>query len=375
MYKRGYELNVPLRTVETSKTIGIGSFPKLSGIFQMSEAWLADLLEGRIQQLEDVGGVRRVVPKGVVIPGFEQLKKNRKLNKIWNFRHIYLFLLPAIIWFLVFAYYPMYGIIIAFKDFKFNLGILGSPWEGFKYFEQFLNDSSFYDVLRNTLSISALKLIFGFPAPLILALMLNAVMHKKIKRVFQTISYLPHFVSWVVVVTLLQKILSPNVGLINDIRYQMGLDPIFFMGKPELFYPLVIISDIWKGIGWGSIIYLAALTNIDPHLYEAAEIDGAGRWSKLFKITLPCLIPTIGILLIFSLSGILNAGFDQIWLMQSPATLSVSEILDTYVLKTGLQQGQLAYSTAIGLFKSAISLLLIVAVNHISKRVSDVSLW
>ncbi|MEC0239972.1 ABC transporter permease subunit [Paenibacillus dokdonensis] len=316
-----------------------------------------------------------MVPKGVAIPGFEQLKKNRKLTKIWRFRHIYLFILPAIIWFLVFAYYPMYGILIAFKDYKFNLGILGSPWAGFKYFEQFLNDSSFYNVLRNTLSISALKLIFGFPAPLILALMLNAVMHKKFKRVFQTVSYLPHFVSWVVVVTLLQKILSPNVGLINDIRYQMGLDPIFFMGKPELFYPLVIISDIWKGIGWGSIIYLAALTNIDPHLYEAAEIDGAGRWSKLFKITLPCLTPTIAILLIFSLSGILNAGFDQIWLMQSPATLSVSEILDTYVLKTGLQQGQLAYSTAIGLFKSAISLFLIVAVNKISKRVSDVSLW
>lgn len=146
-----------------------------------------------------------MVPKGAVIPGFEQLKKNKKLSKIWQFRHIYLFLLPAIIWFLVFAYYPMYGILIAFKDFKFNLGILGSPWAGFKYFEQFLNDSSFYDVLRNTLSISALKLIFGFPAPLILALMLNAVMHKRIKRVFQTISYLPHFVSWVVVVTLLQK--------------------------------------------------------------------------------------------------------------------------------------------------------------------------
>ncbi|MDU4694629.1 MULTISPECIES: ABC transporter permease [Paenibacillus] len=300
---------------------------------------------------------------------------SNRLRKIWYFRHIYLFLLPAIIWFLVFAYYPMYGILIAFKDFKYNLGILGSPWAGFRYFEQFLHDSRFYEVLRNTLSISALKLLFGFPAPLILALMLNAVMHAKIKRVFQTISYLPHFVSWVVVVTLLQKILSPNVGLINDIRYQMGLDPIFFMGKPELFYPLVIISDIWKGVGWGSIIYLAALTNIDPHLYEAAEIDGAGRWSKLFKITLPCLTPTIAILLIFSLSGILNAGFDQIWLMQTPSTLGVSEILDTYVLKTGLQQGQLAYSTAIGLFKSAISLLLIVAVNHISRRVSEVSLW
>lgn len=300
---------------------------------------------------------------------------NRTWAKVWSFRHIYLFMLPAFVWYLVFCYYPMYGILIAFKDFKYNAGILGSPWAGFRYFEQFLNDSSFYSVLYNTLSISALKLLFGFPAPLILALMLNAVMHNKIKRIFQTVSYLPYFVSWVVVVTLMQKILSPNVGLINDIREKMGLEPIFFMGMTSLFYPLVVISDIWKGVGWGSIIYLAALTNIDPHLYEAAEMDGAGRWSRLFKITLPTLTPTIGILLIFSLSGILNAGFDQIWLMQTPATLSVAEILDTYVLKTGIQQGQFAYSTAIGLFKSFISLILIVVVNKISKKVSDVSLW
>ena len=301
--------------------------------------------------------------------------KNKTLKTIWYYRYIYLFLLPAFIWFLIFAYYPMYGILIAFKDYKYNLGILGSPWEGLRYFKQFLNDSSFYNVLRNTLSISALKLLFGFPAPLILALMLNAVSKGRVKKWFQTISYLPHFVSWVVVVTLMQKILSPNVGLLNDIRGSMGLEPIFFMGDSALFYPLVIFSDIWKSIGWGSIIYLAALTNIDPSLYEASQIDGAGRWSTLFKITLPCLTPTIAILLIFSLSGILNAGFDQIYLMQTPATLNVSEILDTYVLKTGIQQGQFAYSTAIGLFKSAISLILIVFVNNVSRKLSETSLW
>ena len=301
--------------------------------------------------------------------------KNKTLKTIWYYRYIYLFLLPAFIWFLIFAYYPMYGILIAFKDYKYNLGILGSPWEGLRYFKQFLNDSSFYNVLRNTLSISALKLLFGFPAPLILALMLNAVSKGRVMKWFQTISYLPHFVSWVVVVTLMQKILSPNVGLLNDIRGSMGLEPIFFMGDSALFYPLVIFSDIWKSIGWGSIIYLAALTNIDPSLYEASQIDGAGRWSTLFKITLPCLTPTIAILLIFSLSGILNAGFDQIYLMQTPATLNVSEILDTYVLKTGIQQGQFAYSTAIGLFKSAISLILIVFVNNVSRKLSETSLW
>lgn len=296
-------------------------------------------------------------------------------TRIWYYRHVYLFLLPAIIWFLTFCYYPMYGALLAFKDFRYNLGILGSPWVGFRYFEYFLSDFKFYEVLRNTLAISFLKLLFGFPAPIVLALMLNEIRCVRFKKVVQTISYLPHFVSWVVVVTLLQKILSPNAGLINDIRYQMGLEPIFFMGIKPLFLPLVIISSIWKGVGWGSIIYLAALSNIDPNLYEAAEIDGAGRWRMMFNITIPSIVPTIAILLIMNLSGILNAGFDQIYLMQTPSTISVSEILDTYVLKLGLLDGQFSYSTAVGLFRSVVSMVLIITVNSISKRISEVSLW
>ena len=305
----------------------------------------------------------------------KKTKWQRLMTRIWYYRHIYLFLLPAIIWFLTFCYYPMYGALLAFKDFKYNLGIIGSPWVGFRYFEYFLSDPKFYEVLRNTLAISFLKLIFGFPAPIILALMLNEVRCARFKKVVQTISYLPHFVSWVVVVTLLQKILSPNAGLINDIRYEMGLEPIFFMGIKSLFLPLVIISSVWKGVGWGSIIYLAALSNIDPNLYEAAEIDGAGRWRMLFNITLPSIVPTIAILLIFNLSGILSAGFDQIYLMQTPSTMSVSEILDTYVLKLGLLDGQFSYSTAVGLFRSLVSMILIVTVNTISKKISEVSLW
>lgn len=303
-------------------------------------------------------------------------QNKRKLwDLVWEYRHIYLFLLPAVIWFLIFAYYPMYGVILAFKDFKYNLGILGSPWVGFRYFKAFLSDSSFFEVIRNTLSISVLKLVCGFPAPIILALMLNEVIHNKFKRVIQTVSYLPHFVSWVVVATLLQKILSPNAGIINDIRASLGKESIFYMGDPNLFYPLIVLSDIWKGVGWGSIIYLAALTNIDPTLYEAAEIDGAGRWSKIFRITLPSIAPTIGILLIMSLSGILNAGFDQIYLLQTPSTLRVSEVLDTYVLKRGIQQGEFAYATAIGLFKSFISMIIIITVNNISRRLTEISLW
>lgn len=305
----------------------------------------------------------------------EKSKWKKLWTRIWYFRHIYLFLLPAIIWFLVFCYYPMYGALLAFKDFKYNLGIVGSPWVGFRYFKYFLVDPKFFEVLRNTLVISFLKLIFGFPAPIILALMLNEVRQAKFKKVVQTISYLPHFVSWVVVVTLLQKILSPHAGLLNDIRFQMSLEPIFYMGRKQLFYPLVIISSIWKGIGWGSIIYLAALSNIDQNLYEAAEIDGAGRWRMMFNITIPSIVPTIAILLIFDLSGILNAGFEQIYLMQTPSTMGVSEILDTYVLKLGLLDGQFSYSTAIGLFRSLVSLILIVTVNWVSRRISEVSLW
>lgn len=301
--------------------------------------------------------------------------RKNKLKEAWKYRYVYLFILPAIIWFLIFAYYPMYGLILAFKDFNFGAGILGSPWIGLRFFKNFMSDSDFYMVIRNTVSISLLKLIFGFPAPIILALMLNGVRNFKFKRIVQTVSYLPHFVSWVVVVTLMSKFLSPSNGVINDIRLQMGKDPIYFMGLPKLFYPLLVVSDIWKGIGWGSIIYLAALTNIDPTLYEAAEIDGAGRWANLWHITLPCLKPTIGILFIMSLGGLFNAGFEQVYLMQTPSVLDVSETLDTYVLKRGLKMGQFGYSTAVGMFQSVISLILVISANYTSKKVTEVSLW
>lgn len=297
--------------------------------------------------------------------------------RAWKHRVFYLFLLPAILWYAIFCYYPMYGILIGFKEFKYNLGILGSPWVGLRYFRNFLSDSYFYSILRNTLSVSVLKLACGFPAPIILALLINEVAHVRYKKIVQTLSYLPHFVNWVVVIALLQKLFSPYTGIVNDIR--LALNPnaqaIFYLGETKYFYPLVILSDIWKGVGWGSIVYLAAMTNIDPTLYEAAEIDGAGRWAKIVRITLPCIFPTIGILLIMSLSGILNAGFDQIYLMQKPSNLAVAEVIDTYVLKKGIQQGNFGYSTAVGIFKSVISMVLIIIVNNVSRRVSEVSLW
>ena len=200
-------------------------------------------------------------------------------KRIWQHRVIYLFILPAVVWFLIFNYYPMYGLLLAFKNYKYNLGILGSPWVGVKWFRKFLLDRSFWQIIRNTLSISVLKLVFGFPMPIILALMLDSLRNQKFKRVIQTISYMPHFISWVVVSAMLTKLLSPYGGLVNEVRKM--LDPnaqsIFYMGQRSFFLPMVILSDIWKGVGWGSIIYLAALSGIDPTLYEAAAIDGAAR--------------------------------------------------------------------------------------------------
>ena len=300
---------------------------------------------------------------------------SRTWKRIWKYRYIYLFLLPAVIWFIAFAYTPMVGLLLAFKDFKYNMGILGSPWVGLKYFKNFLSDPMFFRVIRNTLKISLLKMAFGFPAPIILALMINEVKNGKFKKTAQTVSYLPYFVSWVVVITMLSKFLSPTNGLINDIRVQRGLEPVYYQGKPNLFYPLVVLTDIWKNIGWNSIIYLSALTGIDPGLYEAAEIEGAGRWAKTWHITLPGIRPTIGILFIMNLGGILNAGYEQILLMQTPPVMDVAEVLDTYVLQRGLKMNQFGYATAIGLFSSAISLILVVVTNYISRKTTEVSLW
>lgn len=305
------------------------------------------------------------------------LNKKTIWQRMWEYKMYYLFLLPAIVWFLMFCYYPMYGVTLAFKNFKYSKGILGSPWVGTFYFKQFLNDSYFWKILRNTVSIAGLKIICGFPMPIILALLLNEVRHPKFKKVVQTLSYLPHFVSWVVVISLAEKILSPYNGLLNDLRALLDPDAkaIFYLGETKYFYGIVLILDIWKGVGWGSIIYLAAIAGIDPTLYEVAELDGASRLQKCLHVTLPGIAPTICILMIMNMGGILNAGFDQIYLMQKAANLSVSEVLDTYVVKKGLLGGQFGYSTAIGLFKSVFSMIFVITVNTICRKIGEVSLW
>ncbi|NLB38966.1 MAG: sugar ABC transporter permease [Clostridiales bacterium] len=315
--------------------------------------------------------------KALTLKGRDYDTKMSLGARMWKYRAFYFFLLPAIIWYAIFCYYPMYGVLIAFKNFKFNLGILGSDWVGLRYFKSFLGDPYFWTIVKNTLVISLLKLFCGFPAPIILALFINEMRNVRYKKLVQTLSYLPHFVSWVVVVALLTKLLSPNNGAINELRQAINpnASSVFYLGEPGWFYPIIVLSDIWKNVGWGSIIYLAALKAIVPEQYEAADLDGANPGQKMGHITLPGIYPTIGILMILSLSGILNAGFDQVYLLQKPSTLHLSEVLDTYVLKRGLQQGQFAYSTAVGIFRSVISMVLIVTVNGISRRTSEVSLW
>lgn len=298
-------------------------------------------------------------------------------RRIWQHRVIYLFILPAIIWFLVFCYYPMFGLLLAFKNYKYNLGIIGSPWVGLKWFKKFLLDRSFWQIIRNTVKIGALKLIIGFPMPIILALLLDSLRNQKFKRIIQTISYMPHFISWVVVAAMLNKILSPYGGLLNDLRKMINpeAEAIYYMGQKSFFMPMLILSDIWKGVGWGSILYLAALSGIDPTLYEAAAIDGARRSQMIRHITLPCLVPTATILLIMNLGNILNVGYEQILQLSTTPTEDIAEVIDTYVIRKGLSGGGQSYATAIGMTKSVITLILVTVVNKLAKKTTGVSLW
>ncbi|MCM3442169.1 ABC transporter permease [Metabacillus halosaccharovorans] len=305
------------------------------------------------------------------------IKTNKKSIwfRIWQHRVFYLFLLPGIIWFFIFAYIPMYGITIAFKDFNFVKGILGSPWAGLKYFEQFFNYYQAGEIIRNTLIISLMKLLIGFPMPIILALMLNEVRVTKFKRTVQTISYLPHFISWVVVVTLLQRMLTPYGGPVNELLSTLGFDKIQFLGNINYFYQVIIASDIWKGIGWGAIIYLAAISGVDPQLYEAAKIDGANRFRQIWHVTLPSIRGVMVLLFILACGGIMSAGYEQLLLLNTPATAKIGTVLDVYVIQAGLEQGRFSYATAVGLFQGIIGLILIITANQVSKKVNDTSLW
>ncbi|MCR4577833.1 MAG: ABC transporter permease subunit [Clostridiales bacterium] len=301
------------------------------------------------------------------------LKEFKGYIKYWD---LCLMLLPVVAYFIIFKYIPMGGIVIAFKDFKLGLGVSGSEWVGLANFVDAFRTRLFIRSVRNTLVISLLKLCVGFPAPIILALLLNEVRHNAYKRVVQTISYLPHFLSWVIMAGILSQLLSPNNGAVNALLKTLGRkDPVPFLLDNAYFRGTVVISDVWKGVGWGSILYLATISSIDPTLYEAAICDGANRPQRVKYITLPSIMPTITIMLILSLGGILDAGFDQLLNLYSSAVYETGDIIDTYVYRVGLVDWNYKLSTAIGLFKNIIGFVLVAGSNAVAKAISGNGIW
>lgn len=288
---------------------------------------------------------------------------------------LYLLVLPVIAFFLIFHYWPLWGAQIAFRDFVPRRGITGSEWVGLEHFQRFLAGTYAGRVIRNTIVISVLELLFAFPAPILLALLMNELRSNKFKRTVQTVTYLPHFISLVVVTGMVKDFVS-TYGIINDMRIALGAaDRIPMLARAEYFRPIYIISGIWQSIGWGSIIYLAALAGIDQELYEAASIDGAGRWKKALNITLPSIAPTIIIMLILRVGQIMNVGYEKIILLYTQSTYETADVISSYVYRMGLLNMDLSYSAAIGLFNSVISFLLVIITNAISRRVSETSLW
>lgn len=303
-----------------------------------------------------------------------QSRKVNWLRQAVSQWRLFLMVSPAVILLFLFCYLPMAGIQIAFKDFDFGKGIWGSPWAGFKYFE-YLKKPDFWIILKNTIVIALMKFATGFPMPIILALMINYIRNTRYKKLVQTLVYLPHFLSWVVVVGLMQAMMAYEGGLFNSIRSIWNLEPILYLGEQDLFYPIIILSNLWKSTGWGTIMYLAAISGIDTEMYEAAVIDGAGEFRQILHITLPSLVPMISILLVLSMPGLISAGFDQIYLLQNAYNIGISEIIETYVLRLGLLNSQFSYTTAIGIFMSVTSTVLLLLSNTISRKLGGEGIW
>lgn len=288
---------------------------------------------------------------------------------------LWIMIFPAIAVIFVFNYIPMYGIQLAFRDFDFSKGLTGGEWRGLFYFKQFIESFLFTDLLTNTFLISFTTIIVGFPAPIILALVLNQIQRKKMKQLMQTTVYLPHFISIIVLVGMLNVLLSPETGIVGYLMKSTGFGDINLLASTSTFIPVNIISDIWQHCGWNSIIYLAALSTVDPQLYDSAKMDGASRWQTIRYIDFPALVPTIVILFILSMGNILSTGFEKIFLMQNPLNLPVSEVIATYVYKIGIVSNQFSYASAIGLFNTVINFIFLFAMNAISKKASNTSLF
>jgi len=329
-------------------------------------AYIYHAREGRAFMAIKAGVTAQKKSQAVFLSLIENMKKNYEL---------YLLSLPMFIYILVFHYGPMYGVQIAFKDFIAVKGINGSPWVGFEHFVRFFKSYHFWTLLKNTLGISIYSLAVGFPCPIILALMLNEVRHKYFKKTIQMVTYAPHFISVVVLVGIMTAFLSPNTGIVNQLIKKLGMEPIAFLEKPEWFKTLYVFSEVWQRAGWNSIIYMAALTNIDVQLHEAAIVDGSNKLQRIWYIDIPGIMPTTVILLILNMGNIMSVGFEKVFLMQNSLNMRSSEVISTYVYKVGLMGGEFSFSSAVGLFNSVINFMLVITVNRIARRVGETTLW
>jgi putative aldouronate transport system permease protein len=307
--------------------------------------------------------------------GIRLAKKSTVVSTFKRDHQLWIMIFPAIAVILLFNYVPMYGIQLAFRDYDFTKGITGGAWHGLYYFKQFINSYLFADLMKNTFTISLASIVLGFPAPIILALILNQIRRKRAKQTLQTTVYLPHFISTIVLVGMLNVLLSPETGIVGHLMKSVGLGDVILLASAKTFMPVYVLSDIWQHCGWNSIIYLAALSTVDPQLYDSAKIDGASRWQTILYVDIPAIIPTIIILFILSMGNVLSTGFEKIFLMQNALNLPVSEVIATYVYKIGIVSNQFSYSAAIGLFNTVINFIFLIAMNTISKRFSNMSLW
>jgi putative aldouronate transport system permease protein len=299
--------------------------------------------------------------------GNRLVREGSLLRRIWRDRVMYLFILPPMMYFVVFIYIPLGGYIVAFKDYSIFLGYRESPWVGFENFERIFTDPDFKIALKNTLQIWALQLLFSFPAPLALALLLNSLVSERLKRTIQSAVYLPHFLSWVIVISLWQQIFG-GAGFINSFLRNQNLGTVNIMANPDFFKPLIILQGIWKEAGWGTILFLAALTKIEIHLYEAAVIDGAGGWRRMRDVTIPGIMPVISLLLVLSMGAMLSTGFEQFYLQRNAVGASTAEVLDTFIYYRGIQNGDVSYATAVGLARGIFGCFMVLAANQFAKR-------
>jgi len=305
------------------------------------------------------------------LPNVPKKQRSELMRRILRNRLLYIMILPGMLYFVIFKYLPMFGLIISFQDFKPYKGFFGSDWVGLKHFVRLFTEPEFLMILRNTLILFGMNLLFFFPIPIILALMLNEVRVSAFKRTIQTMVYIPHFMSWVIIVSISYVMLTMDGGIINDLLVYFGYQKINFLLSPEWFRPMYIIQVIWREAGWGTIIYLAAMAAIDPQLYEAARIDGASRMRQIWHITLPAIRSVIVVLLILKIGDILELGFEHVYLLLNAMNRSVAEIIDTYVYTAALKQGQYSYATAIGFFKSFVGLILVMLANKLARKMGE----